>query len=477
VEYGATTTYGSSTPLDSSLVTSHWVSLSGLTSNTLYHYRVHSANSSGVESISNDFAFQTSRVSGTPPTVSLASPISGATLSGPATVTALASSTIGIASVQILLDLANLGSPITSSPYSMIWDSTTASNGAHSLTAVARDTVGNAATSISVTVTISNSVSGGSADFQTRCTAAGVVRCIGFDSVSDIAGKWGDNTGILTGDAIPVLDNTVAASGTSSLKFTVPSLSGANSSASYWANFSTDLSTQFGQNSSFYIQWRQRFSPEFLSNGYPGGEGWKQSIIGTGDVTGCNSGSTSSACSTSCSPLETVTQNTFARGFAQMYNSCTGSASHGAYDAFQQPFSTSWNSSNFKLQNAMPSPYCLYDNQGLSRLPPTGNCFGYFSNEWMTFQVHIQTGPWVNGEFTNSFVDLWIAREGQPSVQVIHWGPYNLTADPNSPTAQRFGKVWLIPYNTAKNPNVSYPIAFTWYDELIISTQRIADPK
>jgi hypothetical protein len=298
---------------------------------------------------------------------------------------------------------------------------------------------------------------------------------VSFDNQSDITGTYGDNHGILTGNAIPVLDSTVSASGTSSLKFTIPSNSGANSSGSYFTNFSSDLSKQFGQNSEFYIQWRQRFSPEFISTFYQGGGGWKQSILGTGDKPGCTSSqSSSSLCYSSCTALETVTQNTDQKGFAQMYNSCTGSTSHGPYNGFYERYGTY----DFKLQNARPSPYCLY-SQGQTNpktyFPPTGNCFGYFANEWMTFQVHIKTGPRVNDEFTNSFVQLWIARENQASELVINWGPYNLSAGPASDN-QQFGKVWLLPYNTGKDPNQSYPTAYTWYDELIISTSKIPDP-
>ena len=84
---------------------------------------------------------------------------------------------------------------------------------------------------------------------------------------------------------------------------------------------------QFGENSEFYIQWRQRFSPEFLATKFAGGGGWKQVIIGTGDQPG--------TLSTSCSALETVVQNLLHRGFPQMYNSCTGSTSHGPYDSIR----------------------------------------------------------------------------------------------------------------------------------------------
>ncbi len=47
VEYGLDTTYGSSTMLDATLITSHAVALSGLSDETLYHYRVHSTDASG----------------------------------------------------------------------------------------------------------------------------------------------------------------------------------------------------------------------------------------------------------------------------------------------------------------------------------------------------------------------------------------------------------------------------------------------
>ena len=59
VEYGLTTAYGSSTVLDSTLVTSHTVTVSGLTAGTLYHYRVRSRDASGNERISSDFTFTT----------------------------------------------------------------------------------------------------------------------------------------------------------------------------------------------------------------------------------------------------------------------------------------------------------------------------------------------------------------------------------------------------------------------------------
>lgn len=307
----------------------------------------------------------------------------------------------------------------------------------------------------------------GDADYLARCNSPGVVRCVGFDTPSDIAGGWRDNSGIMSGVTTPSLDSAVKASGNSSLRFTIPSKAGADTSGTYFTNFSKDLSVQFGENSEFYFQWRQRFSPEFLNANYQGGEGWKQVIVGTGDQPHHPYGS--------CSDLEVVTVDSYQRGFAQMYNSCSGSSSHGPFDPFQVRFGAY----DFKLQNARPSPFCLY-SQGhtnpASYFPKKGNCFGYFANEWMTFQVHIKLGPRTKNEFSDSRVQLWIAREGQPSQLVIDWGPYALSAGAPQED-QKYGKVWLLPYNTDKDSSVAYPIAYTWYDELIISRQRIPDPK
>ena len=313
-------------------------------------------------------------------------------------------------------------------------------------------------------------------DFATRCAQPGVIKCVGFDDVGDFnigkgdsAGPYGQNSGIFapsgtTDYTRATRDTSVKASGNSSLKFTIPANSGSDSSGSYFTNFSSDLATQFGESSEFFVQWRQRFSPEFVATKFAGGGGWKQIIVGTGDKSG-------GQFETSCSALETVVQNILHRGFPQMYNSCTGSTSHGPYNPFEEPFGAY----DFKIENGRAAPYCLYSQGSTSYFAPTGNCFAYVANEWMTFQVRIKTGPRVNDEFVNSYVTLWAAREGKASELVMNWGPYNLSAGAPSEN-QRYGKVWLLPYNTGKSASATNPTAYTWYDELVISRQQISDP-
>ena len=93
----------------------------------------------------------------TPPAVSMSAPANNATVSGPSvSVSATASDAVGVVGVQFRLDGANLGAEDTTSPYSIVWNSTTASIGSHVLTAVARDAAGNSATSTAITVSVSN---------------------------------------------------------------------------------------------------------------------------------------------------------------------------------------------------------------------------------------------------------------------------------------------------------------------------------
>lgn len=89
------------------------------------------------------------------PTVSITAPLNGATVVGTVSVTATASDNVGVTKVEFYLDGA-LKSTDTTSPYSWSWDTTTASNGTHSLTAKAYDAALNVGTSIAVSVTVNN---------------------------------------------------------------------------------------------------------------------------------------------------------------------------------------------------------------------------------------------------------------------------------------------------------------------------------
>lgn len=91
------------------------------------------------------------------PAVSITAPAQNQTISGLFTVSATAGAPAGIASVQFQLDGAILGGPVTvGPPYTFQWATTTASNGLHSLVALATDNLSQQTTSTPVTFSVLN---------------------------------------------------------------------------------------------------------------------------------------------------------------------------------------------------------------------------------------------------------------------------------------------------------------------------------
>ena len=90
-----------------------------------------------------------------PPTASITAPAANATVSGSLALTASAADNTGVAGVQFRVDGADLGAELTQPPYTTAWNSASATNAPHTLSAVARDAAGNKG-GASVTVTVNN---------------------------------------------------------------------------------------------------------------------------------------------------------------------------------------------------------------------------------------------------------------------------------------------------------------------------------
>lgn len=295
------------------------------------------------------------------------------------------------------------------------------------------------------------------ADFKLRCSAPGVIRCIGFDSEDVVKPHlnpaW---DGVYRAE----VDTTTKASGDGALRFTIPTRSPANTSGNFWLDFADDDSLQFGEGQEFYIQWRQRFSPEMLETNYKGGNGWKQVVIGEGD----RPGHTANA----CTDIQIVVEDTYQVGAPRMYHSC------GRKDGQFEPLQVfSQQQQSWFIQNALG---CT--NYKVT-MPP---CFRYVANQWMTFQMHVRVGSWYKNDKKyrhDSTIQLWVAQEGRPSKLVIDMNPekgtgYDLVnVDPDA----KYGKLWFLPYDTDKDASQDHPTAYTWYDELILSKAKISDPK
>jgi Bacterial Ig domain len=91
----------------------------------------------------------------TAPIVAMTSPSTGSNVNGSVTVRATATDDIAVASVQFLVDGVALAPADTAAPYDAYWPTPTFADGWHTVTAVARDAAGNAA-SASVTVKVDN---------------------------------------------------------------------------------------------------------------------------------------------------------------------------------------------------------------------------------------------------------------------------------------------------------------------------------
>ncbi len=128
-----------------------------LTPGATYTYSVRARDAAGnISGPSSTASATTPAPDTTAPAVDITAPGAGATVSATVVVSANASDNVGVAGVQFLLDGAPLGAEDTTAPYSTSWDTTSASNTDHSLTARARDGAGNSTTSAARTVTVTN---------------------------------------------------------------------------------------------------------------------------------------------------------------------------------------------------------------------------------------------------------------------------------------------------------------------------------
>jgi Bacterial Ig domain len=140
----------------------------------------------------------------TPPLVAVSSPLAGATVSGTIPVETTASDNQAVASVRFFVDGSSIGTDTSASGgWSVSWNTTTVADGAHKLTATARDGAGNATTSAPVVVTVDNPDT--------------VVLDVPVAVGSDDAHEWSDGTISRTGgdlelgvDSSPTLATTLA---------------------------------------------------------------------------------------------------------------------------------------------------------------------------------------------------------------------------------------------------------------------------
>jgi hypothetical protein len=131
-----------------------------------------------------------------PPTVTVTAPSSsGTTVSGTTTLSATATDTVGIASVQFELDGSPLGSPVltpsSGSTYSTTWDTTTLSNNStHTISAIATDTSGYTNQSGTVSVTVNNSSGSGGGPATPTLSLSPLPGQVGATTATSVSLSW-----------------------------------------------------------------------------------------------------------------------------------------------------------------------------------------------------------------------------------------------------------------------------------------------
>jgi hypothetical protein len=267
VNYGTTLSYGTASS-SAALVASHSITLTGLTASTTYDFQVESVDAGGDVATSSNQTFSTAADT---LAVNLTAPSSGATLSGSSvTLTATTSGNVAVTGVQFEVDSTNIGSVITSSPYTTTWNSTGVSDGSHTLYAVAEDTAGNYATS-SVSVTVRNSPPVISAISSGTPTTTSATITWTTDEAATSQVNYGSTTsyGTASSSAALVTSHSITLTGLSAsttYDFQVESVDAAgNTATSSNQTFTTDVVTTWqglGQAMSLNVQ------------GFNGGANW-----------------------------------------------------------------------------------------------------------------------------------------------------------------------------------------------------------
>jgi hypothetical protein len=248
------------------------------------------------------------------------------------------------------------------------------------------------------------------------------------------------------------------------VRFDIPSNSGQGVGGNIAIPFGDYATSQFGENSEFWVSWRQRMTSYFIEHRYAavggGTTAFKQVILAQGDMPGIP-------------------------GYACSENQIVVVASKG------------------------PGRYPVSYMECLRYAPfDEGRRPRYRADEWITYTMHVKTGP--VGEalsastrkrqpgFVDSVYELYVAYEGEDyqlahrqESMVIPRGQYYVGGDPalkssydpksgfgpndGHPQA-RFGKLWLLPFMTNKSKDEVTQPASTWYDEVIVSRCPIAAP-
>jgi hypothetical protein len=315
---------------------------------------------------------------------------------------------------------------------------------------LASDAAGN-----SVSPTVNGAVSSDSErialeDFRSRCATVGVIVCEGFDEAAKFVPGVFPSTGLYPGSdgTIEIVqDTTTKASGSGSLRYPIKASDGTGPTVRD-DNWLLNFGQTFGQNSTFYVQFRYRVDTAYAATR------WEDPANGASSPKIADFANHSA----SCGQTEITTNNRGGSDMPMMYTSC------GGRGFFVNPGTTLWNNSSppYLWQNGYYN--CAYPFTPSGK----GGCFKMPANIWMTFYYRIQLGTWGQ---PNSHITAWIAPEGQSMETLVD--VTNMTMNADTPG---YDAIWFNVYMTGFSSNAKNPAANAWLDEVIVSSAPIPAP-
>ena len=236
-------------------------------------------------------------------------------------------------------------------------------------------------------------------------------------------------------------------------------------------NFSPSLTALYGQNSEFYVQYKERITSSALSRSSwdSGFTDWKMAILREGDSN------TTQATNCSSTPTDLVLDSDAGHIASAVmpwvYVNCGNAGTLNFLNSPFQPIQYPLVSGATDLldQPASGGPHYGSGVNG-STVPVTDpTAWNFTANEWFTIQAHVKIGTWNTA---TSVIEMWACHQGQPCRLVTNAADAALN-DTGGSVTDKFGAIVLLPYATGATwlTNVNY-----WYDDLIVSNRRIPDP-
>jgi hypothetical protein len=246
------------------------------------------------------------------------------------------------------------------------------------------------------------------------------------------------------------VDPSIKKSGAGSLRFKLDAgYAAANIAGQYVPLTNDGLGASFGENTTWYVQFAVRFSPEYFTNQANYWDSTPKIAIFHQNTA-------------SCASKELTTNQWGPTGYLSGYKDCGG-----------QGFRTDLDGFTFRSV-AQGTPYLFQQGDYSCAYPGTGNCFQMPTNKWITFYYKIHNGTWGSN---NSTLESWYSVDGQPYLKWLNiTSNFTIYCNGASPCpSEVFNNISFTPYMTSLSK--SAPVdAYVWYDELIVSTQPIAAP-